>query len=167
MKKTILMLLMTTMLVIVNAKDTTNTNSQKIQKVTITSNMFGVEFGAPIMGRGLINPNVTIPQRIAYEYYIVHYLSMGYSFLEGKKDEYLLSYGIGIPLIVSSKGTLYGYFIDAYHYRPDLVITDPTKNRDFRQRRLRLAYRVNNFEFSTTYTLRHSAILGISYSFKK
>ena len=53
------------------------------------------------------------------------------------------------------------------HYRPDVVITDPTKNRDFRQRRVRVAYRTNKFEFSTTYTLRYSVILGISYSFKK
>ena len=165
MKKIILMLLISATSFIVNAQDTTS--SQKQTHKVITTNMFGVEFGVPIMGRGLINPNVTIPQRIASEYHIVHYLAVGYSFLEDKKDEYLLSYGIGIPLRISKKSTLYGYFIDAYHYRPDVVITDPTKNRDFRQRRLRLAYRTNKFEFSTTYTLRHSAILGISYSFKK
>ena len=160
------MLLISVTSFIVNAQDTTSSQKQT-QKVITTNNMFGVEFGAPIMGRGLISPNVTIPQRIASEYHIVHYLAVGYSFLEDKKDEYLFSYGIGIPLRISKKGTLYGYFIDAYHYRPDVVITDPTKNRDFRQRRLRLAYRTNKFEFSTTYTLRHSAIVGISYSFKK
>ena len=165
MKKIILMLLVCVTSLIVNAQDTTSTQKQT-QKVITTNNMFGVEFGIPIMGRGLINPNVTIPQMIASEYHIVHYLAVGYSFLEDKKDEYLLSYGIGIPLRISKKGTLYGYFIDAYHYRPDVVITDPTKNRDFRQRRLRLAYRTNKFEFSTTYTLRHSVIAGISYSFK-
>lgn len=160
------MLLISVTSFIVNAQDTIS-NQKQTQKVTTTNNMFGLEFGAPVMGRGLINPNVTIPQRIASEYYIVHYLSVGYSFLEDKKDEYLLSYGIGIPLRISKKGTLYGYLIDAYHYRPDVVITDPTKNRDFRQRRVRLAYRTSKFEVSATYTLRYSAILGISYSFKK
>jgi len=166
MKKTILMLLISVTSFIVNAQDTTSSQKQT-QKVITTNNMFGVEFGAPIMGRGLISPNVTIPQRIASEYHIVHYLAVGYSFLEDKKDEYLFSYGIGIPLRISKKGTLYGYLIDAYHYRPDVVITDPSKNRDFRQRRVRLAYRTSKFEFSATYTLRYSAILGVSYSFKK
>ena len=166
MKKTILMLLISVTSFIVNAQDTTSSQKQT-QKVITTNNMFGVEFGAPIMGRGLINPNVTIPQRIASEYHIVHYLAVGYSFLEDKKDEYLFSYGIGIPLRISKKGTLYGYLIEAYHYRPDVVITDPTKNRDFRQRRVKLAYRKSKFEFSATYTLRYSTILGVSYSFKK
>ena len=160
------MLLISVTSFIVNAQDTTSSQKQT-QKVITTNNMFGVEFGAPIMGRGLISPNVTIPQRIASEYHIVHYLAVGYSFLEDKKDEYLFSYGIGIPLRISKKGTLYGYLIDAYHYRPDVVITDPSKNRDFRQRRVRLAYRTSKFEFSATYTLRYSAILGVSYSFKK
>ena len=150
-----------------NGQDTTTNVLQKNKESLTTSNMFGVEFGMPIMGRGLINPNTTIPQRISSEYHIVHYLAVGYSFLVDKKDEYLFSYGIGIPLRVLKKGTLYGYFIDAYHYRPDLVVVDPTKNRDFRQRRIRIAYRTNKFEFSTTYTLRYSAILGISYTFKK
>jgi|TARA_R110001583_G_C5558531_1_gene400971 hypothetical protein len=166
MKKTILILLVIVTSLMVSAQDTTSTQKQT-QKAITTNNMFGVEFGIPIMGRGLINPNVTIPQRIASEYHIVHYLAVGYSFLEDKKDEYLFSYGIGIPLRISKKGTLYGYLIDAYHYRPDVVITDPTKNRDFRQRRVRLAYRTSKFEFSATYTLRYSAILGVSYSFKK
>ena len=165
MKKTILMLLISVTSFIVNAQDTTSSQKQT-QKVITTNNMFGVEVGAPIMGRGLINPNVTIPQRIASEYHIVHYLAVGYSFLEDKKDEYLFSYGIGIPLRISKKGTLYGYLIEAYHYRPDVVTTDPTKNRDFRQRRVKLAYRTSKFEFSATYTLRYSAILGVSYSFK-
>lgn len=160
------MLLVSVISLIVNAQDTT-TSTQQTQKAATTDNMFGVEFGIPIMGRGIINPNVTIPQRIASEYHIVHYLAVGYSFLEDKKDEYLFSYGIGIPLLVLKKGTLYGYFIEAYHYRPDLVVVDPTKVRDFRQRRIRLAYRTNKFEFSTTYTLRYSAILGVSYTFKK
>jgi hypothetical protein len=166
MKKTILMLLISVTSFIVNAQDTTSSQKQT-QKVITTTNMFGVEVGAPIMGRGIINPNVTIPQRIASEYHVVHYLAVGYSFLEDKKDEYLFSYGIGIPLQISKKGTLYGYLIEAYHYRPDVVITDPTKNRDFRQRRVKLAYRTSKFEFSATYTLRYSAILGVSYSFKK
>ena len=165
MKKTILMLLISVTSFIVNAQDTTSSKKQT-QKVITTTNMFGVEVGAPIMGRGIINPNVTIPQRIASEYHVVHYLAVGYSFLEDKKDEYLFSYGIGIPLQISKKGTLYGYIIEAYHYRPDVVITDPTKNRDFRQRRVKLAYRTSKFEFSATYTLRYSAILGVSYSFK-
>ena len=150
---------------VVNGQDTTASVHQ--QTHNLTTNMFGVEFGAPIMGRGVVNPNVTIPQRISSEYHIVHYLSVGYSFLEDKKDEYLFSYGIGIPLKVLDKGTFYGYFIDAYHYRPDLIVVDPTKNRDFRQRRIRIAYRTNKLEFSTTYTLRYSVILGISYSFNK
>ena len=167
MKKTILMLLVGVSSFIVNAQDTTTSTNQQTKKVTTTNNMFGVELGVPIEGRGLINTNVTIPQRIASEYHIVHYLAVGYSFLEDKKDEYLFSYGIGIPLLVLKKGTLYGYFIEAYHYRPDLVVVDPTKVRDFRQRRIRLAYRTNKFEFSTTYTLRYSAILGVSYTFKK
>ena len=165
MKKTILMLLISVTSFIVNAQDTTSSQKQT-QKVITTTNMFGVEVGAPIMGRGIINPNVTIPQRIASEYHVVHYLAVGYSFLEDKKDEYLFSYGIGIPLQISKKGTLYGYLIEAYHYRPDVVITDPTKNRYFRQRRVKLAYRTSKFEFSATYTLRYSAILGVSYSFK-
>ena len=167
MKKIILMLLMSVTSLIVNAQDTTKSNNPQVEKVTTTSNMFGIEFGVPIMGRGIINPNITIPQRIASEYHIVHYLSVGYSFLDDKKDEYLFSYGIGIPLLVTKKGTLYGYFIDAYHYRPDVVVVDPTKNRDFRQRRVRVAYRTTKFEFSTTYTLRYSVILGISYSFNR
>lgn len=167
MKKTILMLLVGVSSFIVNAQDTTTSTNQQTKKVTTTNNMFGVELGVPIEGRGLINTNVTIPQRIASEYHIVHYLSVGYSFLDDKKDEYLFSYGIGIPLLVTKKGTLYGYFIDAYHYRPDVVVVDPTKNRDFRQRRVRVAYRTTKFEFSTTYTLRYSVILGISYSFNR
>ena len=158
MKKTILTLLVVIGSLISSAQDTIEVKNPI---------MYGVELGAPIEGRGLINPNVTIPQRISSEYHIVHYLAVGYSFLEDKKDEYLFSYGIGIPLRVSKKSTLYAFFIDAHHYRPDVVVVDPTKNRDFRQRRIRIAYRTNKFEVSTTYTLRHSAILGISYSFRK
>jgi|TARA_R110002074_G_scaffold84400_2_gene187404 hypothetical protein len=157
MKKTILTLLVAIGSLISSAQDTIEVKNPI---------MYGVELGAPIEGRGLINPNVTIPQRISSEYHIVHYLAVGYSFLEDKKDEYLFSYGIGIPLRVSKKSTLYAFFIDAHHYRPDVVVVDPTKNRDFRQRRIRIAFRTNKFEVSTTYTLRHSAILGISYSFK-
>jgi len=153
---------------VVNAQDTTtNTTPINEESFTTTSVMYGLEFGIPIRGRGLINPNVTIPQRISTEYHIVHYLAVGYSFLEDKKDEYLFSYGVGIPLTKLNKGTLYGYLIDAYHYRPDVVVTDPNKNRDFRQRRIKMAYRTNKYEFSTTYTLRYSLILGISYTFKK
>lgn len=161
------MLLVSVASLIVNAQDTTTSNNPQTNKVITIKNMFGVELGIPIQGRGLINTNATIPQRISSEYHIVHYLAVGYSFLVDKKDEYLFSYGIGIPLRVLKKGTLYGYFIDAYHYRPDLVVVDPTKNRDFRQRRVRVAYRTTKFEFSTTYTLRYSAILGISYSFNR
>jgi len=157
MKKTILTLLVAIGSLMSSAQDTIGVTNPI---------MYGVELGAPIEGRGLINPNVTIPQRVSSEYHIVHYLAVGYSFLEDKKDEYLFSYGIGIPLRVSKKSTLYAFFIDAHHYRPDVVVVDPTKNRDFRQRRIRIAFRTNKFEVSTTYTLRHSAILGISYSFK-
>jgi hypothetical protein len=138
---------------------------------TPTSNLFGLEFGFPDKthkNRGLVNTSVTLPQRITDEYYIIHYLAVGYSFLEDVKDEYLLSYGLGIPLPNGRlKGRMYLYFIEAYHYRPDVVVVDPTKNRDFRQRRVRVSYRTNKFELSSTYTLRHSVILGVSYSFKK
>ena len=166
MKKTILILLVIVTSLMVNAQDTTSTN-QQTHKVITTDNMFGVEFGMPIMGRGFINPNITLPQRITDEYHIIHYLAGGYSFLEDKQDEYVFSYGIGIPLHTLKKGILYGYLIDAYHYRPNKVVVDPTKKRDFRQRRVRVAYRTNRFEFSTTYTLRYSIILGVSYSFNK
>jgi len=172
MKKTILTLLVVVGSLISNAQDTIGVDTSLSVSINETfgitnSNMYGVELGIPIEGRGLINTNVTIPQRIASEYHIVHYLAVGYSFLEDKKDEYLFSYGIGIPLRVSKNTTLYAFFIDAYHYRPDVVVVDPTKNRDFRQRRIRIAYRTNKFEVSTTYTLRHSAIMGISYTFRK
>jgi len=169
MKKTILTLLVIISSLISNAQDTL----QKTKMYgTPTSNLFGLEFGFPDKthkNRGLVNTNVTLPQRITDEYYIIHYLAVGYSFLEGVKDEYLLSYGLGIPLPHNGrlKGRMYLYFIDAYHYRPDVVVVDPTKNRDFRQRRVRISYRTNKFEFSSTYTLRHSTILGVSYSFKK
>ena len=169
MKKTILTLLVAIGSLISNAQDTIgiDTSLTNMQFGVTNHIMYGVELGIPIEGRGLVNPNVTIPQRISSEYNIVHYLAVGYSFLENKKDEYLFSYGIGIPLRVSKKSTLCAFFIDAYHYRPDVVVVDPTKNRDFRQRRIRIAYRTNKFEVSTTYTLRHSAILGVAYSFRK
>ena len=129
--------------------------------------MVGIDVGLPIMGRGFINPNITLPQRITDEYYIIHYLAGGYSFLDDKQDEYVFSYGVGIPLYTLKKGILYGYLIDAYHYRPNKVVIDTNKKRDFRQRRVKISYRNNQFEFSTTYTLRYSLILGVSYSFKK
>ena len=128
--------------------------------------MVGIDVGLPIMGRGFINPNITLPQRITDEYYIIHYLAGGYSFLDDKQDEYVFSYGVGIPLYTLKKGILYGYLIDAYHYRPNKVVIDTNKKRDFRQRRVKISYRNNQFEFSTTYTLRYSLILGVSYSFK-
>ena len=129
--------------------------------------MVGMDIGLPVIGRGFINPNITLPQRITDEYYIIHYLAGGYSFLEDKQDEYVFSYGVGIPLYTLKKGILYGYLIDAYHYRPNKVVIDTNKKRDFRQRRVKISYRNNQFEFSTTYTLRYSLILGVSYSFKK
>jgi len=128
--------------------------------------MVGVDAGVPVIGRGFINPNITLPQRITDEYYIIHYLAGGYSFLDDKQDEYVFSYGVGIPLYTLTSGILYGYLIDAYHYRPNKVVTDINKSRDFRQRRVKIAYRTNQFEFSTTYTLRYSLILGVAYSFK-
>ena len=147
------------------------TNAQDTLRIPIpiekdgTLTMLGIEVGLPIIGRGFINPNITLPQRITDEYYIIHYIAGGYSFLKNKQDEYVFSYGIGIPLYTLKKGILYGYLIDAYHYRPQKIVVDLNKNRDFRQRRVRFAYRKNSYEFSTTYTIRYSLIFGISYSF--
>tara|TARA_R110002073_G_scaffold281802_1_gene446055 strand:- start:487 stop:993 length:507 start_codon:yes stop_codon:yes gene_type:complete len=120
--------------------------------------MVGVEVGPPIMGRGFVNPTVTIPQVIAGNYYIIHYLAGGYSFSKGKQDEYVLSYGIGIPLYTLKEGILYGYLIDGYHHRSK-------KDNDFRQRRVKFAYRNDSYEFSMIYTLRYSLMVGVSYSF--
>ena len=166
MKKTILTLLMTIGSLMSNAQDTIP-NSKIFG--TPTSSLFGVEVGVTdTTKRGFINPNITLPQRITDDYYIVHYLSVGYSFLDNKNDEYVFSYGIGIPLPKGVRsGRLYIYLIDAYHYRPDFIVADPNDNRDFRERRLRLSYRTNKFEVSTAYDLRHSLILGLSYSFRK
>ena len=153
-----------TLLVIIGLQ--TQAQDTLIQKSDMPT-MVGIDVGLPIMGRGFINPNITLPQRITDEYYIIHYLAGGYSFLDDKQDEYVFSYGVGIPLYTLKKGILYGYLIDAYHYRPNKVVIDTNKKRDFRQRRVKIAYRNNQFEFSTTYTLRYSLILGVSYSFKK
>ena len=147
-----------------NAQDTLNITIPIEKDGTLT--MLGVEVGLPIMGRGFINPNITLPQRITDEYYIIHYIAGGYSFKKDKQDEYVFSYGIGIPLYTFKKGVLYGYLIDAYHYRPKKVVVnhpDHPLHRDFRQRRVKLAYRKNSFEFSTTYTIRYSLIFGASY----
>jgi len=165
MKKTILTLLVAIGSLMSSAQDTIP-NSKMFGTPTYTQ--FGVEVGlTDTTKRGFINPNITLPQRITDEYYIIHYLAVGYSTLEDSNDEYVFSYGVGIPLPKGVRsGRLYLYLIDAYHYRPDAIVVDPN-DRDFRQRRIRLAYRTNKFEFSTTYTLRHSAILGISYSFRK
>jgi hypothetical protein len=152
-----------TLLVIIGLQ--TQAQDTLIQKSDMPT-MVGIDVGLPIMGRGFINPNITLPQRITDEYYIIHYLAGGYSFLDDKQDEYVFSYGVGIPLYTLKKGILYGYLIDAYHYRPNKVVIDTNKKRDFRQRRVKIAYRNNQFEFSTTYTLRYSLILGVSYSFK-
>jgi hypothetical protein len=152
-----------TLLVIIGLQ--TQAQDTLIQKSDMPT-MVGIDVGLPIMGRGFINPNITLPQRITDEYYIIHYLAGGYSFLDDKQDEYVFSYGVGIPLYTLKKSILYGYLIDAYHYRPNKVVIDTNKKRDFRQRRVKIAYRNNQFEFSTTYTLRYSLILGVSYSFK-
>ena len=150
------------------------TNAQDTLRIPIpiekdgTLTMLGIEVGLPIIGRGFINPNITLPQRVTDEYYIIHYIAGGYSFLKDKQDEYVFSYGVGIPLYTFKKGILYGYLIDAYHYRPKKVVVnhlDHLLRRDFRQRRVKLAYRRNSYEFSTTYTIRYSLIFGISYSF--
>ena len=160
---TSLLLVLALMSIKVNAQDTLSVPISIERNVTLT--MLGVEIGLPVTSRGFINPNVTIPQRITSEYYIIHYIAGGYSFLRDEQDEYVFSYGIGIPLYDFQKGILYGYLVDAYHYRPKLIVVDPNKNRDFRQRRVRFAYRKNLYEFSTTYTIRHSLIFGVSYSF--
>lgn len=159
----VMILLWSMSLTNINAQDTLQCPAPIECDGTVT--MLGGEVGVPIMGRGFINSNITIPQRITNKYYIVHYIAGGYSFLKNKQDEYVFSYGIGIPLYTFQKGILYGYLIDAYHYRPKLIVVDPNKNRDFRQRRVRFAYRKNLYEFSTTYTIRYSLIFGISYSF--
>ena len=65
MKKIILMLLVSVTSLIVNAQDTITSNNPQTNKVITTKNMFGVELGIPIQGRGLINTNATIPQRIS------------------------------------------------------------------------------------------------------
>ena len=155
-----------TLLVLIGLQTQTQAQDTLIQKGNMFT-MVGMDIGLPVMGRGFINPNITLPQRITDEYYIIHYLAGGYSFLDDKQDEYVFSYGVGIPLYTLKKGILYGYLIDAYHYRPNKVVIDTNKKRDFRQRRVKISYRNNQFEFSTTYTLRYSLILGVSYSFKK
>ena len=155
-----------TLLVLIGLQTQTQAQDTLIQKGNMFT-MVGMDIGLPVIGRGFINPNITLPQRITDEYYIIHYLAGGYSFLDDKQDEYVFSYGVGIPLYTLKKGILYGYLIDAYHYRPNKVVIDTNKKRDFRQRRVKIAYRNNQFEFSTTYTLRYSLILGVSYSFKK
>tara|TARA_R110002153_G_scaffold221958_1_gene374348 strand:+ start:41 stop:526 length:486 start_codon:yes stop_codon:yes gene_type:complete len=155
-----------TLLVLIGLQTQTQAQDTLIQKGNMFT-MVGMDIGLPVIGRGFINPNITLPQRITDEYYIIHYLAGGYSFLDDKQDEYVFSYGVGIPLYTLKKGILYGYLIDAYHYRPNKVVIDTNKKRDFRQRRVKISYRNNQFEFSTTYTLRYSLILGVSYSFKK
>jgi len=142
----------------VNAQDTLQCPIPIESDGTVT--MLGIEVGAPIMGRGFINPMVTIPQKVSSDYNIIHYLAAGYSFSKGKQDEYVLSYGIGIPLYALKNGTLYGYLIDAYHRRLN-------NDKDFRQRRIKFAYRNNSYEFSVTYTLRYSLIIGVSRSLSK
>ena len=154
-----------TLLVLIGLQTQTQAQDTLIQKGNMFT-MVGMDIGLPVIGRGFINPNITLPQRITDEYYIIHYLAGGYSFLDDKQDEYVFSYGVGIPLYTLKKGILYGYLIDAYHYRPNKVVIDTNKKRDFRQRRVKISYRNNQFEFSTTYTLRYSLILGVSYSFK-
>ena len=170
MKKTILTLLTIMCSLVINAQDTLGVDSMIRNNVVIetdgTLTMVGVDIGLPIMGRGLLNANVTIPQKISGDYNIIHYMAVGYSSSDNNKDEYLLSYGIGIPLYSTNKGKVYGYLIDAYHYRPTVVVRDIHKNRDFRQRRVKFAYRVNKYEISTTYTIRYSLMFGFSHSLR-
>jgi len=128
------------------------------------SDMLGVEVAAPHkfvgeVARGFLNVNYTKPQLIADDYYIMHYMSAGYSFYKRRANEYVLSYGIGIPLHYFQSGTLYGYLIDGYHYRGDYD--------DFRKRRVKAEYRKKNYGFSIAYTLRHSLIFGYSFNYKK
>ena len=174
MKKTILTLLVAIGSLMSSAQDTLQ--KSKIFGVP-TANLFGIEMGLTSIDDtrqevSFANSNVTLPQRVTDDFYIVHYLGLGYSFssinlANTDDDAYVLSYGIGIPLKKGVKDArMYIYLIDAYHKFSSI---DNTNDRDFNQRRIRGSYRTNKFEFSIDLGLssRYSAIFGMAYSFRK
>ena len=89
MKKTILTLLTIMCSLVINAQDTLGVDSMIRNNVVIetdgTLTMVGVDIGLPIMGRGLLNANVTIPQKISGDYNIIHYMAVGYSSSDNKQ----------------------------------------------------------------------------------
>ena len=182
MKKTILTLLVAIGSLISSAQDTLQKSSMY---GTPTSSLFGVELGLNSIECNrqevnFANSNITLPQRVTDDYYIVHYLGLGYSFsstnLAYKDDDaYVISYGIGIPSPKAKgksharfkDGRLYLYFINDYHYRPNVVVEDPN-DRDFHKMRMRIAYRTNKFELTVTNNpFKNWTIFGIAYSLRK
>mgnify|MGYP003655428652 CR=1 FL=1 len=165
MKKTIL-----TLLVMVGSL-----MSQAQLIATPTTNIIGIEVGLNSIDDtrqevGFLNSNVTIPQKVTDEYYIVHYVGLGYSFSsvnleETNDDAYVFSYGVGIPSPKDFKGgRLYLYFINDYHYRPNIVVEDPN-DRDLHKMRMRIAYRTNKFELTVTNNpFKNWTIFGMGYS---
>jgi hypothetical protein len=174
MKKTILTLLVVVGSLISNAQDT-------LQKSKMfgppTTNLFGLEMGLTSIDDtrqevSFANSNITVPQRVTDNFYIVHYLGLGYSFsstdlANTDDDSYVISYGIGIPLPASGRKSarMYIYLIDAYHYRPNKPIDEQVLD----QRRIRGSLRTNKFEFSTDLGLssKYSFIFGVAYRFGK
>jgi hypothetical protein len=169
MKKTILTLLVAIGSLISNAQELIPTPK---------TNLIGVEVGLNSIEEtrqevGFINTNFTSPQKITEEYYIVHYLGVGYSFSsinleETNDDAYVFSYGIGIPSPTAFKGgRLYLYFINDYHYRPNIVVEDPN-DRDLHKMRMRIAYRTNKFELTVTNNpFKNWTIFGVAYRLGK
>jgi hypothetical protein len=165
MKKTIL-----TLLVMVGSL-----MSQAQLIATPTTNIIGIEVGLNSIDDtrqevGFLNSNVTIPQKVTDEYYIAHYVGLGYSFSsvnleETNDDAYVFSYGVGIPSPKDFKGgRLYLYFINDYHYRPNIVVEDPN-DRDLHKMRMRIAYRTNKFELTVTNNpFKNWTIFGMGYS---
>jgi len=141
--------------VITQAQDTTH-----IVKIHNPTTMVGIELTYPSPNfdtiRGLINPNITIPQNVCGWYNLIHYGSVGYSFHTNQDYNLLFSYGIGIPFYEIKGMQIYGTYILGYHYRPN--------RKDYRMRRIRVSYRTNKWEVSTSYTMRHTIILGFSYN---
>ena len=176
MKKTILTLLVVVGSLISNAQDTIGVTNP-IMYGTPTTNLFGLEMGLTSIDDtrqevSFANSNITLPQRITDDYYIVHYLGLGYSFssvdlVNTDDNSYVISYGIGIPLPTKGMkpGRMYIYLIDAYHYRPDKHIDEQVLD----QRRIRASYRTNKFELSTDLGLssKYFMIFGIAYKFRK
>ena len=175
MKKTILTLLVAIGSLVSSAQDTLQ---QSPMFGTPTSNLIGIEVGLNSIEEhkqevGWINSNITLPQRITDDYYLIHYMGVGYSFSSTnlavtQDDAYVFSYGVGIPSPKGVRdGRFYLYFINDYHYRPDIVVEDP-EYRDFTRMRMRIAYRTNKFEINLTNNpFKEWTIFGLAYSFRK